>query len=93
LILFLLQATWVRFVVWVILGLVVYFAYSMKHSALHGTHSSSTNRWAQLADEKELQEADAAAAKPSQPAESPQKEEDDDGDSSQVKTAHDDSWK
>lgn len=31
--------TWIRFVVWLVIGLVVYFSYSIKHSLLHKTHT------------------------------------------------------
>jgi len=29
--------TWIRFVVWLVLGLIIYFAYSRKRSPLHVT--------------------------------------------------------
>lgn len=32
--------TWVRFVVWLVLGLVVYFTYSINHSLLHKSHTA-----------------------------------------------------
>ncbi len=30
--------TWIRFIVWLVLGLIVYFSYSINHSALHKSH-------------------------------------------------------
>lgn len=32
--------TWIRFVLWLIVGLVVYFSYSINHSLLHKTHQA-----------------------------------------------------
>jgi basic amino acid/polyamine antiporter, APA family len=32
--------TWIRFVVWLVIGLVIYFMYSKNHSLLHSTHKS-----------------------------------------------------
>ena len=31
--------TWIRFIVWLIIGLIVYFSYSINHSLLHKPHS------------------------------------------------------
>lgn len=33
--------TWVRFVVWLIVGLLVYFFYSINHSVIHKTHPAA----------------------------------------------------
>ena len=33
--------TWVRFIAWLILGLIVYFTYSINNSALHKTHTTA----------------------------------------------------
>jgi len=32
--------TWIRFIVWLVVGLVVYFSYSINHSLLHKTHAT-----------------------------------------------------
>jgi len=32
--------TWIRFILWLIVGLVVYFSYSINHSLLHKTHAN-----------------------------------------------------
>ena len=32
------RVTWVRFVVWLVAGLAIYFLYSMRRSRLHGAH-------------------------------------------------------
>jgi len=34
---FLPALTWLRFIIWLVLGLIVYFAYSMHHSRLANT--------------------------------------------------------
>jgi APA family basic amino acid/polyamine antiporter len=35
--------TWIAFVVWLVIGLVIYFAYSRRHSALGRVHAQPAN--------------------------------------------------
>lgn len=44
LITFLQWQTWVRFAAWFVVGLIVYFGYSYRHSALAGTETASSGR-------------------------------------------------